>query len=247
MTEFYKICIVLEHCIPRLCNGSTSDSGSDCGGSNPPWGTTKRGCPERIIAVVNIIWQLSSLRTASFFWPLRITASTADSHSVNRSSILLGAINNNFETALLGAVFFILNEPPRIELRKERLQKGEQCAAFLLSNYPNRLKYDIIVSMNKNGNEENPALLESYDELCGLLLKIKDKNELKSVFNCLFTPNERRDFAERWQVVKELKAGTTQREIARKYNMSLCKITRGSKELQKSGSGFLRLLELLKD
>ena len=164
-----------------------------------------------------------------------------------RASILLGAIDNNFETALIRCCFFILNETPRIELRKERLQKGEQCAAFLLSNYPNRLKYDIIVSMNKNGNEENPALLESYDELCGLLLKIKDKNELKSVFNCLFTPNERRDFAERWQVVKELKAGTTQREIARKYNMSLCKITRGSKELQKSGSGFLRLLELLKD
>ena len=130
MTEFYKICIVLEHCIPRLCNGSTSDSGSDCGGSNPPWGT-KRGCPERIIAVVNIIWQLSSLRTASFFWPLRITASTADSHSVNRSSILLGAIDNNFETALIRCCFFILNETPGIELRKERLQKGEQCAAFL--------------------------------------------------------------------------------------------------------------------
>ena len=236
MTEFYKICIVLEHCIPRLCNGSTSDSGSDCGGSNPPWGT-KRGCPERIIAVVNIIWQLSSLRTASFFWPLRITASTADSHSVNRSSILLGA--SFFERQhLFCVVFFLFNGKNRIELRS---------AAFLLSNYPNRLKYDIIVSMNKNGNEENPALLESYDELCGLLLKIKDKNELKSVFNCLFTPNERRDFAERWQVVKELKAGTTQREIARKYNMSLCKITRGSKELQKSGSGFLRLLELLKD
>lgn len=182
-----------------------------------------------------------------FFWPLRITASTADSHSVNRSSILLGAINNSLKQHWFWCCFFILNETPRIELRKERLQKGGQCAAFLLSNYPNRLKYDIIVSMNKNGNEENPALLESYDELCGLLLKIKDKNELKSVFNCLFTPNERRDFAERWQVVKELKAGTTQREIARKYNMSLCKITRGSKELQKSGSGFLRLLELLKD
>ena len=129
MTEFYKICIVLEHCIPRLCNGSTSDSGSDCGGSNPPWGT-KRGCPERIIAVVNIIWQLSSLRTASFFWPLRITASTADSHSVNRSSILLGAIDNNFETALIRCCFFILNESPRIELRKERLQKGGQCGAI---------------------------------------------------------------------------------------------------------------------
>ncbi len=101
------------------------------------------------------------------------------------------------------------------------------------------------VSMNKNSNEENPILLESYDELCGLLLKIKDKDELKSVFNCLFTPNERHDFAERWQIVKELKAGTTQREIARIYNMSLCKITRGSKELQKSDSGFLKLLALM--
>lgn len=106
MTEFYKICIVLEHCIPRLCNGSTSDSGSDCGGSNPPWGT-KRGCPERIIAVVNIIWQLSSLRTASFFWPLRITASTADSHSVNRSSILLGAINNSLKQHWFWCCFFL--------------------------------------------------------------------------------------------------------------------------------------------
>ena len=99
--------------------------------------------------------------------------------------------------------------------------------------------------MNKNGNVENPALLESYDELCGLLLKIKDREELKSGFSCLFTPNGRRDFAERWPIVKELKAGTTQREIARTYNMSLCKITRGSKELQKSDSGFLKLLALL--
>lgn len=30
---------ILNTPIPRLCNGSTSDSGSDCGGSNPPWGT----------------------------------------------------------------------------------------------------------------------------------------------------------------------------------------------------------------
>ena len=33
--QFYILYIL----IPRLCNGSTSDSGSDCGGSNPPWGT----------------------------------------------------------------------------------------------------------------------------------------------------------------------------------------------------------------
>ena len=64
----------MEHCIPRLCNGSTSDSGSDCGGSNPPWGTKA----ERKFSFF-------------YFWPLRITASTADSHSVNMGSIPVGA------------------------------------------------------------------------------------------------------------------------------------------------------------
>lgn len=64
-----------------------------------------------------------------FFWPLRITASTADSHSVNRSSILLGAISFFLETALAWCCFFILTELQRIELRNERFQKCEQCAA----------------------------------------------------------------------------------------------------------------------
>ncbi len=99
--------------------------------------------------------------------------------------------------------------------------------------------------MNKNSSEERPELIESYDELISLIAKTDDKNLLKEIFGCLFTPNERRDFAERWQLVKELKAGTTQREIARKYNMSLCKITRGSKELQKPDSAFQKMLEMI--
>ncbi len=99
--------------------------------------------------------------------------------------------------------------------------------------------------MKKNSFPENPVFIKGYDELCGLLLQIKDKDEMKAVFNCLFTPTERRDIAERWQIVKELNSGTTQREIARLYNMSLCKITRGSKELQKADNGFSKLLALL--
>lgn len=100
-------------------------------------------------------------------------------------------------------------------------------------------------AMNKSGIEANPELEQSYEELCDIVSRIQDKELLKEIFSCLFTPNERRDFAERWQLVKELKAGTTQREIARKYNMSLCKITRGSKELQKPDSAFLKMLEML--
>ena len=99
--------------------------------------------------------------------------------------------------------------------------------------------------MNLNSVQENPDLKESFDELIGLLSGIQDKVLFEEIFACLFTPNELKDMTERWQIVKELKSGTTQREIARKYNMSLCKITRGSRELQKKNSAFLKMLELL--
>ena len=48
-------------------------------------------------------------------------------------------------------------------------------------------------------------------------------------------------------LVKEIDSGATQREIAKNYRMSLCKITRGSKELSKSDSAFRKMLELLKN
>lgn len=96
--------------------------------------------------------------------------------------------------------------------------------------------------MNKNMSE-NPQLEESYNELCSLIAKTTDEKFLKDFFSCLFTHTERSDFAMRWLLVKEIKAGTTQREIAKKFNMSLCKITRGSKELQKEDSAFVKMLE----
>ena len=40
---------------------------------------------------------------------------------------------------------------------------------------------------------------------------------------------------------------TLSREIANKFAMSLCKITRGSRELNKEDSAFRKMLELLKN
>ena len=103
--------------------------------------------------------------------------------------------------------------------------------------------------MNKNMSE-NPQLEESYNELCSLIAKTTDEKFLKDFFSCLFTQTERSDFAMRWLLVKEIK-GTgkehTQREIAKKFNMSLCKITRGSKELQKEDSAFVKMLEKINE
>ena len=90
------------------------------------------------------------------------------------------------------------------------------------------------------------ALEESFLELCRLIAETDDERFIRDFFGCLFTPAERKDFANRWLLVKEIDKGTTQREIARRFGMSLCKITRGSRELHKKESAFRRMLEKLK-
>lgn len=88
---------------------------------------------------------------------------------------------------------------------------------------------------------------DNLKEICHLISKNSDEEFLYNFFDCLFTNNEMTDFAKRWQLVKELDSGVTQREIARKYNMSLCKITRGSKMLKNPDSAFRILLNRLKE
>jgi TrpR family transcriptional regulator, trp operon repressor len=97
----------------------------------------------------------------------------------------------------------------------------------------------------ENGGASEEMLNGSFDELCRLLAGIDDEQFIHDFFVCLFTPAERKDFANRWLLVKEIDNGTTQREIARKFGMSLCKITRGSRELNKKDSAFRKMLERL--
>ncbi len=89
------------------------------------------------------------------------------------------------------------------------------------------------------------AVAESFNEICGILSKCSDEKEAAEFLACLCTPAERADFSKRWLSVKELHKGTPQREIAKKFNMSLCKITRGSRELRKENSAFKKILEKL--
>ena len=86
--------------------------------------------------------------------------------------------------------------------------------------------------------EEMRAQEEGLEEICTLLASTDDAQLIKKFFGCLFTPSELQDMTKRWLLVKEIDKGTTQREIARMFGMSLCKITRGSKELKKRGQRF---------
>jgi len=60
----------------------------------------------------------------------------------------------------------------------------------------------------------------------------------------LFTSSEADEIAKRWALVKQIAQGRPQREIAKDLGLSLCKITRGSRELKKELSSFKRMLEL---
>lgn len=81
------------------------------------------------------------------------------------------------------------------------------------------------------------------DELIKVFSGIRTEEEMASFFREIFTPAEIRDLAMRWQLLRELFAGETQRNIAARHRLSLCKITRGSKILKKKKSATLALLK----
>ena len=86
---------------------------------------------------------------------------------------------------------------------------------------------------------------QAKHELCKIITT-NDEQLVREFCECIFTPAEIKDLVNRWLLVKEIDKGTTQREIARKFGMSLCKITRGSKELSKPDSAFRKVLDTLK-
>lgn len=80
-------------------------------------------------------------------------------------------------------------------------------------------------------------------ELVRLFTAMDDEQKMSRLFDELFTERELNDLAMRWQLLKELYQGMTQRDIASKHKISLCKITRGSKILKSENSVIHELLE----
>ncbi|WP_246317699.1 Trp family transcriptional regulator [Desulfoluna butyratoxydans] len=77
---------------------------------------------------------------------------------------------------------------------------------------------------------------EAYDELLSVLAETTDLEKVRAFLDDILTPKERSDLAMRWQLMVELHQGQTQRSIAKRHNISLCKITRGSKILKTEDS-----------
>jgi TrpR family trp operon transcriptional repressor len=91
---------------------------------------------------------------------------------------------------------------------------------------------------------DDPRVKTNLSDLAAALASTGDSGLIEDFLRCLLTPAEIADIAARWALVRALDAGLPQREIARNLGISLCKITRGSRELKKPNSAFRRLLPL---
>jgi TrpR family trp operon transcriptional repressor len=91
-------------------------------------------------------------------------------------------------------------------------------------------------------NVDDPRVRENLAELARILAKTGDPALIETFFRNILTPAETADIAGRWALVKELNRKIPQREIAKNLGMSLCKITRGSRELKKTDSAFRIML-----
>jgi len=90
---------------------------------------------------------------------------------------------------------------------------------------------------------EDPRVDENLKALSTALAKAKDSVLIEDFLRCLLSKSEIADIAGRWALVKALQKNIPQREIAKDLGVSLCKITRGSRELKKPDSAFKKLVK----
>jgi len=94
---------------------------------------------------------------------------------------------------------------------------------------------------------DDPRVEENLLELASALAKTKDALLIKDFIRRLLSPAEAADIAARWALVKALEQKTPQREIAKTLGLSLCKITRGSREMKNPSQAFQKMLALLRE
>lgn len=88
--------------------------------------------------------------------------------------------------------------------------------------------------MKKNNSHEK--------ELIKILCEITDHNLMQKFLDDLLSKSEFSDIKTRWQIIKQLDSGITQRKISKDLKVSISKITRGSLELKNKKGGFRQIL-----
>lgn len=84
---------------------------------------------------------------------------------------------------------------------------------------------------------------EVIRELSAVFAEVEDPGLIHRFLYSILTEYELGEVASRWELVKLIDEGMSQRKIADRLGLSLCKITRGSKELKKENSAFKQFID----
>lgn len=82
-------------------------------------------------------------------------------------------------------------------------------------------------------------------ELSSIFLLPESEVEMLNFLKDILTPQELDSLAERWQIVKQLNAGGSHREIAADLDISVAKVTRGSRAIKYGYGGFKSIFKKL--
>lgn len=85
--------------------------------------------------------------------------------------------------------------------------------------------------------------MQRYKELAKVFSQVENEKEMEKFLIEILTESELDALHFRWRLMQDLYHGETQRHIAEKHHISLCKITRGSKILKEDNSISLKLLK----
>jgi TrpR family trp operon transcriptional repressor len=85
--------------------------------------------------------------------------------------------------------------------------------------------------------------MQKIKEIAKILASTNDEKAIEKFLISILTEKEINDISSRWELVKMLNQGMSQRKIAEKLGLSLCKITRGSRELKKRDSSFKKMID----
>ncbi len=86
--------------------------------------------------------------------------------------------------------------------------------------------------------------MNKINEISLALANVDDPAVIEEFLISILTENETKEISSRWELVRLLRQGKSQRKIADELGLSLCKITRGSRELKKESSPFEYMLDV---
>ena len=84
--------------------------------------------------------------------------------------------------------------------------------------------------------------MSNLKEISRILSRLDNTRIIEEFLISILTDNEAKNISSRWEIIKRIEQGISQRKIASDLHLSLCKITRGSRELKKSKSVLKKIL-----